>query len=104
MTQRGRHNRSDLAEIARRAMQEKGLNPDFPAAALMQLDGIHDPAREKDPAIRGLRALQWGSIDNGARRDLAQLSVAEERPGGAVKVLIAIAVVDAVVRKGTPLD
>jgi exoribonuclease-2 len=104
MTQRGRHNRSDLAEIARRAMQEKGLNPDFPAAALMQLDGIHDPAREKDPAIRDLRDLQWASIDNDDSRDLDQLSVAEERPGGAVKVLIAIADVDAVVRKGTPLD
>jgi exoribonuclease-2 len=104
MTQRGRHNRSDLAEIARRAMQERGLNPDFPAAALMQLDGIHDPAREKDPAIRDLRDLQWASIDNDDSRDLDQLSVAEERPGGAVKVLIAIADVDAVVRKGTPLD
>ena len=104
MTQRGRHNRSDLAEIARRAMQEKGLDPDFPAAALMQLDGIHDPAREKDPAIRDLRDLQWASIDNDDSRDLDQLSVAEERPGGAVKVLIAIADVDAVVRKGTPLD
>jgi len=100
----GRHHRSDLAEIARRAMQEKGLNPDFPAAALMQLDGIHDPAREKDPAIRDLRDLQWASIDNDDSRDLDQLSVAEERPGGAVKVLIAIADVDAVVRKGTPLD
>ena len=100
----GRHHRSDLAEIARRAMQEKGLNPDFPAAALMQLDGIHDPAREKDPAIRDLRDLQWASIDNDDSRDLDQLSVAEERPGGAVKVLIAIADVDALVRKGTPLD
>ena len=85
-------------------MQEKGLNPDFPAAALMQLDGIHDPAREKDPAIRDLRDLQWASIDNDDSRDLDQLSVAEERPGGALKVLIAIADVDAIVRKGTPLD
>jgi VacB/RNase II family 3'-5' exoribonuclease len=104
MTQRGRHNRSDLAEIARRAMQEKGLNPDFPAAALAQLDLIHEAAREKDPAIRDVRDLLWASIDNDDSRDLDQLSVAEERPGGAVKVLIAIADVDAVVRKGTPLD
>ena len=104
MTQRGRHNRSDLAEIARRAMQEKGLDPDFPAAALQQLDGIHEPAREKDPAIRDRRDLPWASIDNDDSRDLDQLSVAEERPGGAVNVLIAIADVDALVRKGTPLD
>ena len=102
--QRGRHNRSDLAEIARRAMQEKGLDPDFPAAALQQLDGIHEPAREMDPAIRDRRDLPWASIDNDDSRDLDQLSVAEERPGGAVNVLIAIADVDALVRKGTPLD
>src|SRR5664279_5264236 len=104
MTQRGRHHRSDLAEIARRTMQEKGLNPDFPPAALVQLDGIHEPAREKEMCIRDRRDLLWASIDNDDSRDLDQLSVAEELPGGAVKVLIAIADVDALVKKGTPLD
>jgi VacB/RNase II family 3'-5' exoribonuclease len=104
MTQQGPHHRSDLNEIARRAMQEKGLNPDFPAPALAQLDLIHEAAREKDPAIRDLRDLLWASIDNDDSRDLDQLSVAEGLPGGAVRVLIAIADVDAIVRKGTPLD
>ncbi len=104
MTPRGRHHRSDLAVIARRAMQEKGLNPDFPPAALVQLDAIHEPAHENDPTIRDLRDLAWASIDNDDSRDLDQLSVAEERPGGAVNVQIAIADVDALVRKGTPLD
>ncbi|MCM3875921.1 MAG: RNB domain-containing ribonuclease [Thermoanaerobaculia bacterium] len=101
---RGRHHRSDLAAIARRAMLEKGLNPDFPPAALEQLDRIKEPGREKGPAIRDLRDLLWASIDNDDSRDLDQLSVAEERPGGAVRVLIAIADVDALVKKGTPLD
>ncbi|HEX7404240.1 MAG TPA: RNB domain-containing ribonuclease, partial [Usitatibacter sp.] len=104
MNQRSRHHRSDLADIARREMQEKGLNPDFPADALAQLDRIGEPAHEKDPAIRDQRALLWASIDNDDSRDLDQLSVAEELPGGAVKVLIAIADVDALVKKGTPLD
>ncbi|MGZ6987760.1 MAG: RNB domain-containing ribonuclease [Thermoanaerobaculia bacterium] len=104
MSPRSRHHRSDLAEIARRAMREKGLNPDFPADAVAQLDRIAEPAREKDPAIRDQRALLWASIDNDDSRDLDQLSVAEELPGGAVKVLIAIADVDALVKKGTPLD
>jgi exoribonuclease II len=85
-------------------MHEKGLDPDFPPAALVQLDAIHESAREKGPAIRDLRDLQWASIDNDDSRDLDQLSVAEERSGGAVRVLIAIADVDALVRKGTPLD
>jgi len=104
MTQRGRHHRSDLEAIARRAMQEKGLNPDFPADALTQLGLIEEPAREKDSAIRDQRDLLWASIDNDDSRDLDQLSVAEELAGGAVKVLVAIADVDALVRKGTPLD
>ncbi|MDL2719034.1 MAG: RNB domain-containing ribonuclease, partial [Acidobacteriota bacterium] len=81
MTQRVRHHRSDLAEIAHRAMLDKGLNPDFPPAALVQLDGIHESAREKDPAIRDQRDLLWASIDNDDSRDLDQLSVAEELPG-----------------------
>jgi VacB/RNase II family 3'-5' exoribonuclease len=104
MNSRSRHHRSDLIEIARREMREKGLNPDFPADALAQLDRIGEPAHEKDPAIRDQRALLWASIDNDDSRDLDQLSVAEELPGGAVKVLIAIADVDALVKKGTPLD
>jgi exoribonuclease-2 len=104
MKDRPRHHRSDLNDIARRAMQEKGLNPDFPADALTQLGGIEERAREKDSAIRDQRDLLWASIDNDDSRDLDQLSVAEELTGGAVRVLVAIADVDALVRKGTPLD
>ncbi len=85
-------------------MLEKGLNPDFPPAALQQLDGIHEAAHDKDPSIRDLRDRLWASIDNDDSRDLDQLSVAEELPGGAVRVLVAIADVDALVKKGTPLD
>jgi exoribonuclease-2 len=101
---KARHHRSDLNAIARRAMHEKGLNPDFPQDALTQLGRIEEPAREKDPAIRDQRDLLWASIDNDDSRDLDQLSVAEALAGGAVKVLVAIADVDALVRKETPLD
>ncbi len=104
MSPKSRHHRSDLNEIARRAMLEKGLNPDFPKDALAQLGRIEEPAREKDPAIRDQRDLLWASIDNDDSRDLDQLSVAEELAGGAVRVLVAIADVDALVRRGTPLD
>jgi VacB/RNase II family 3'-5' exoribonuclease len=104
MSVRASHHRADLNEIARRAMHDKGLNPDFPKDALAQLDAITAPASEKDPAIRDQRDLLWASIDNDDSRDLDQLSVAETLAGGAVKVLVAIADVDAVVKKGTPLD
>jgi hypothetical protein len=36
-----RQHRSLLRTIARRAMLERGLCPDFPAEALPELDGIH---------------------------------------------------------------
>jgi VacB/RNase II family 3'-5' exoribonuclease len=96
--------RSDLLSgIARRAMLERGLLPDFSAAALNQTQSITVPAVATGE-YRDLRALLWASIDNDDSRDLDQLSVAQPLPGGAVKILVAIADVDAVVRPGTPID
>jgi len=85
-------------------MRERGLTPDFPKAALEQLSAIEGPAPAKASGLRDLRALLWASIDNDDSRDLDQLSVAETLPNGETRVLVAIADVDAVVRKGTPLD
>jgi VacB/RNase II family 3'-5' exoribonuclease len=93
-----------LVAIARRAMQEHGLEPDFPAAALAQLRAIGGPAASTGPELRDLRALLWCSIDNDDSRDLDQLSVAEVLAGGATRVLVAIADVDATVAAGSPLD
>ena len=96
--------RADLLQIARQAMLDRGLDPDFPKDALRQLDAIEGPAREEGDGVRDLRALLWCSIDNDDSRDLDQLTVAEALPGGAARVRVAIADVDAVVKKGTPLD
>lgn len=95
----------DLHNIARQAMLSRGLEPDFSAAELKELEAIKGPAQisgEKD--IRDLRALLWCSIDNDTSRDLDQLSVAQVLSGGAVKILVAIADVDALVKKDTALD
>jgi exoribonuclease-2 len=105
-THDGQH-RSILQGIARRAMLEKGLVPDFPPQALAELGGIHGPATRAEESTRDLRNLLWCSIDNDDSRDLDQLTVAESGPGGTdgvVKVLVAIADVDAVVRKQSALD
>jgi exoribonuclease-2 len=96
--------RSELLEIARQAMRDRGLEPDLPKEAERQLETITASARDGDAAIRDLRSLAWCSIDNDDSRDLDQITVAEALPGGATKVLVAIADVDALVRKGTPLD
>ncbi|MGO9515005.1 MAG: RNB domain-containing ribonuclease [Steroidobacteraceae bacterium] len=93
-----------LKRIARRAMLERGLLPEFSAAALNQTHSITAPAAATGPEIRDLRALLWASIDNDDSRDLDQLSVAQPLSGGAVKILVAIADVDAVVQRGSPID
>ena len=102
-TDDGQH-RAILRGIARRAMLERGLAPDFPPQALAQLDAIRAPAAQPAAATRDLRGLLWCSIDNDDSRDLDQLTVAEALPGGGTKVLVAIADVDALVARGSALD
>src|SRR6185369_3641116 len=94
---------TDLGEIARRAMLAQGLEPTFPAAALAELDTIRGPAGA-EPGVRDLRMLPWASIDDDESRDLDQLTVAEEREGGVVRLRVAIADVDALVVRDGPLD
>jgi exoribonuclease-2 len=94
----------DLRAIAHRAMLERGLEPDLPPSVIQQLLGIQGPARDAQPSIRDLRQLLWCSIDNDHSMDLDQLTVAEKLPTGAVKVLVAIADVDALVRTASPID
>ena len=93
-----------LQEIARRAMIEQGLAPDFPPAALEELEAISAPAAGGAPSSRDLRALVWASIDNDDSRDLDQLSVADALPDGACRILVAIADVDALASKGSAID
>ena len=85
-------------------MLERGLFPDFPLQALAELDGIHGPATRTEESTRDLRDLLWCSIDNDDSRDLDQLTVAEAMSDGAVKVLVAIADVDTVVKKRSAID
>jgi exoribonuclease-2 len=99
-----KQHRTILQRIARQAMVERGLVPDFPPQALAELEGIHGPATATDGSPRDLRKLLWCSIDNDDSRDLDQLTVAEALPNGAVKVLVAIADVDAVVKRRSALD
>jgi len=95
--------RTPLAAIAHQAMLQRGLQPDFPAEVLAQLAGIAGPARSEGPAIRDLRPLLWCSIDNDDSRDLDQLSVAQPGADG-VRILVAIADVDALVAKDSAID
>jgi exoribonuclease-2 len=93
-----------LREIARRALRERGFLPDFPPEVLAETEAIAQPAEKADGTVEDLRALDWLSIDNDDSRDLDQLSVAEELESGAVRLLVAVADVDAAVACGGAID
>ena len=98
--------RSRLRALAVRAMRQRGLDPEFPPEAIAQAEQLGDgvPIAADGPPPRDLRSLLWCSIDNDDSRDLDQLSVAEPLAGGVIRVLIAIADVDALVARDSPVD
>jgi len=90
-------------------MRERGFEPDFSPAAREQVATIDKDPRSKiqDPSSnhsKDLRNLLWCSIDNDDSKDLDQLSVASASPTGGVKILVAIADVDSLVERDTPID
>jgi VacB/RNase II family 3'-5' exoribonuclease len=93
-----------LQEIAHQAMLDRGLLPEFSPAVEGQLASLNAPATSDDQSIRDLRSLLWCSIDNDDSRDLDQLTFAEDLGGGRVRAVIAVADVDALVARGTPVD
>ena len=99
-----KHHRAILQSIARRAMLERGLLPDFSAEALAQLETIQKPASTDSKLIRDQRDFLWASIDNDDSLDLDQLTVAEAMPGGKVKIMVAVADVDSLVKEGSAID
>jgi exoribonuclease-2 len=93
----------DLRTAARRIIEENGFDADFGADVQRQLEHISGPA-SPTPDVRDLRHLPWSSIDNTESRDLDQVEVAERLEGDVIRILVAIADVDALVTKATPID
>ncbi|HQO91236.1 MAG TPA: RNB domain-containing ribonuclease [bacterium] len=93
-----------LERIARKVMVERGLEPDFPKEAVSQLNRILAPASLEVDNVKDLRHLLWCSIDNDDSLDLDQLTAATLLPDGSVKVFVAIADVDAIVKNYTAID
>jgi ribonuclease R len=84
-------------------MIQRGLLPDFSAAALAELRRLQKPAAGSRE-IRDMRNLLWASIDNDDSRDLDQLTVAEAMPGGKVRLFVAVADVVSLVVEGSALN
>ena len=104
MIKKRRTSKDELWSIAHEAMLQRGLLPDFSPAVIAETNQIAHPATASDTMIRDLRSMLWVSIDNDDSRDLDQLSVAMPVRGGGVKILIAIADVDALVKKDSAID
>lgn len=94
----------NLTAIARQAMIEHGLLPDFSPEAQRQASSSSQANSTTRPAIRDLRALLWSSIDNDDTRDLDQLVVAGPLADGVVKIMVAVADVDALVALDSAID
>jgi VacB/RNase II family 3'-5' exoribonuclease len=93
-----------LERIAYRVMKGRGFLPDFSRAALNQLEEIRQVDGGAESPAKDLRHLLWASIDNDDSLDLDQLTVAETLPDKTVKILVAVADVDALVKKNSAID
>lgn len=94
---------TDLARLAAQRMRERGLQPEFSREELQQLAGISAPAPITS-VHTDLRSLLWCSIDNDDSLDLDQLTYAEKGADGKMSMWIAVADVDAIVRKDSAID
>jgi len=89
----------NLVAIAYRVLRENGFDPDMP-------QGIERSIPREDPVAgaEDLRDLPWSSIDNHDSKDLDQVEYAEALDNGAIRMMIGIAAVDALVPRGSPID
>ncbi|MFN7160968.1 MAG: RNB domain-containing ribonuclease [Candidatus Gracilibacteria bacterium] len=99
-----KEDRALLQNIAEFAMADRGFYPEFSQEVFRELENIHGPAEATDPSIQDLRQLLWCSIDNDDSLDLDQLTVAIPIDASQTKILVAIADVDALVKKDSAID
>lgn len=94
----------DLSKIARQAMLDRDLLPDFPAEVEREVAQLSEPEKPRPTAeLRDLRNWLWISIDNDDSLDLDQLTYAEVSDGKEI-LYVAVADVDALVAEGSAID
>lgn len=84
-------------------MTERGLRVDFSPETEREAEALR-PAAVQGLGRRDLTDLPFCSIDNDDSEDLDQLSWAERRGDGTIRVLVAVADVDTCVRRGSAID
>ena len=93
----------NLEELAQQVMNDWDLEPEFSQKAVDQANSINKPAPPPQ-GVQNLCNLLWCSIDNDDSRDLDQLTYGEVDGKGNTTIWVAIADVDALVPKDTPID
>lgn len=91
-----------LEDIANASMIERGFIPDFPDDVLRQADEMQPPPAAQ--AARDMTDKPWVSIDNDDSKDLDQLTYAENESPDSDRIFIAIADVNVLVKKNSPID
>ena len=108
METKNKPHRAILQSIAQRAMLERACSrlsrTRHPPNSTEHSGARSRQRRVRRASIRDLTDLLWASIDNDDSRDLDQLTVAETLPGDAVKIRVAVADVDALVKDGSAID
>lgn len=92
----------DLQDLARRAMEEHGLQAEFPAEVMAEVARLQPSPL--DSGVTDMRALPWCSIDNDDSRDLDQLTVGEELANDLTRIFVAVADVDCLVHQDGVID
>lgn len=92
-----------LRDRAYQTLLENGFEPRFSDAVEKQIDEI-EAAGQALENVEDLRDLSWSSIDNHTSRDLDQVEWAERLQNGDIRLLVAIADVDSLVPRDSPID
>lgn len=92
----------NLTELAAQAMAAKDLLPTFSKEVHLELNAIKAPAACQ-PGLKDMRNKLWFSIDNDDSLDLDQLSYVE-KAGHVLKAFVAIADVETLVKRNSPID
>jgi exoribonuclease-2 len=93
----------DLRAASHQALIANGFVADIPPAVQAEVAKLTDDPARLAAGAQDLRKLPWSSIDNDSSRDLDQLEVTDETEDS-VRVMIAIADVDALVPRGSETD
>ncbi len=100
-----RPSRYDLKDIARRAMMQHGLAPEFSPAAIAEAEAIDGPPRETAPSVRDAARASVG-VDRQRRFSRSRSALGRRKPlaNGAITIFVAIADVDATVPDGWAIN